>query len=65
MLIPRGYGMLYAHIFILCIRTDSNLAGGRKIFQGLSAALLFPQVYASLRVNFNPLQAKKHLAIWE
>lgn len=30
-----------------------------RFFQGLSAALLFPQVYASLRVNFNPLQAKK------
>lgn len=30
-----------------------------RFIQGLAAALLFPQVYASIRVNFNELQAKK------
>ncbi|ELZ5939182.1 MFS transporter [Providencia vermicola] len=30
-----------------------------RFLQGLSAALLFPQVYASIRLNFNESQAKK------
>ncbi|EKT63002.1 MFS transporter [Providencia burhodogranariea] len=30
-----------------------------RFIQGLAAALLFPQVYASIRVNFNESQAKK------
>ncbi|GKW10495.1 MFS transporter [Pectobacterium sp. IFB5596] len=38
----------------LCgLAPDAELLIGARILQGLTAALLFPQVYASIRVNFN------------
>ena len=44
------------------IALSSNALILARLLQGLAAALLFPQVYASIRYNFNPQQAKTAFA---
>ena len=44
-------GFTFASVF--CgLAENANILIGARILQGLAAALLFPQVYASIRVNF-------------
>lgn len=48
---------------ILCaVATTPLILIIARFFQGLSSALLFPQVYASIRSNFDDRQAKKAFA---
>ncbi len=54
-------GMLFFIISsVLCaIAPTATLLVIARFIQGLSSAILFPQVYSSIRINFNELQAKK------
>ncbi|MFM2482856.1 MFS transporter [Celerinatantimonas sp. YJH-8] len=38
--------------FVCAVAPTANILIGARVLQGFSAALLFPQVYASIRVNF-------------
>ncbi|MBP6121362.1 MULTISPECIES: MFS transporter [Providencia] len=54
-------GMLFFIISsALCaVAPTATLLVIARFIQGLSSAILFPQVYSSIRINFNELQAKK------
>lgn len=45
-------GFTIASVFC-ALAPNANLLIGARVLQGFAAALLFPQVYASIRVNFN------------
>lgn len=55
------YGMLaFTLTSVLCaVSPTITFLIGARFLQGLSAALLFPQIYASIRLNFDESGAKK------
>ncbi|UFK93144.1 MFS transporter [Providencia rettgeri] len=51
---------LFTITSLLCaLAPTASLLVTSRFLQGLSAALLFPQVYSSIRINFNEQTAKK------